>query len=81
MGECLEFAQRAPAAVAQIVAQLATVDPRSFSYRYPVDTQGRPVELAHEYLDLAALADVMNGVDGYFSGCDGYLDALQSAGP
>ena len=71
----------ATAAVAQIVAEFATVDPRSFSYRYPVDTKGRAIELAREHLDLVALADVMKGVDGYFSGCDGYLDALQSAGP
>lgn len=71
----------AMAAVAQIVAEFATVDPGSFSHRYPVDTKGRPIELTHEYLDLAALADVMNAVDGFFGGCDGYLDALQSAGP
>lgn len=71
----------ATAAVAQIVAEFAKVDPRSFSYRYPVDTRGRAIELAQERLDLAALADVMKGVDSFFSGCDGYLDALQSAGP
>ncbi|MDP3115953.1 MAG: hypothetical protein Q8N19_02440 [Phenylobacterium sp.] len=74
-------ADGATAAVAQIVAEFATVDPGSFSHRYPVDTKGRPMELTHEYLDLATLADVMNAVDGFFSGCDGYLDALQSAGP
>ncbi len=71
----------ATAAVVQIIAEFATVDPRSFSYRYPVDTKGQAIELAHEHLDLVALADVMKGVDGFFSGCDGYLDALQSAGP
>jgi len=71
----------ATAAVAQIIAEFATVDQRSFSYRYPVDTKGQAMELAHEHLDLAALADVMKGVDGFFGGCDGYLDALQSAGP
>jgi hypothetical protein len=71
----------ATAAVAKIVAEFAKVDPKSFSFRYPVDTEGRAIELAHDYLDLAALADVMQGVDGFFSGCDGYLDALQSAGP
>lgn len=69
------------AAVAQIVAEFATVDPDSFSNRYPVDTKGRPIALVHEHLDLAALAEVMDGVDGFFTGCDGYLDNLQSAGP
>ncbi|MBO9501648.1 hypothetical protein [Brevundimonas sp. A19_0] len=67
--------------MAAIVAEFAKVDPGSFSYRYPVDTKGKLIELAHDRLDLGALADVMNAVDGYFSGCDGYLDHLQSAGP
>ena len=66
--------------VARIVAEFAKVDPRSFSYRYPVDTQGNPIPIAHEELDLAVLADVMKALEGYFSGCDGYLDHLQSAG-
>ena len=68
-------------AVDGIVAEFAKVDPNSFSYRYPVDTKGQPIQLAHDRLDLTALADVMNAVDGYFSGCDGYLDHLQSSGP
>ena len=42
---------------------------------------GRPIALALEHVDLVVLADVMNAVDGYFTGCDGYLDALESAGP
>ncbi|MGJ5175522.1 hypothetical protein ACQR16_03535 [Bradyrhizobium oligotrophicum] len=67
--------------VAQIVAEFAKVDPKSFSYRYPVDIKGRPIPIAHSELDLAALADVMNALDGYFSGTDGYLDSLQGAGP
>jgi hypothetical protein len=67
--------------VAEIVAEFAKVDPSSFSYRYPVDTKGNPIPLMHEQLDLAALAIVMKALEGYFSGCDGYLDSLQSAGP
>lgn len=67
--------------VAQIVAEFAKVDPKSFSYRYPVDIKGRPIPITHSELDLAALADVMKALDGYFSGTDGYLDSLQSAGP
>lgn len=67
--------------VAQIVAEFAKVDPRSFSYRYPVDIKGRPIPIAHSELDLAALADVMKALDSYFSGTDGYLDSLQGAGP
>lgn len=50
-------------------------DPGSFSRRYPVYTKGWLIELPHENVDLAALADVMNAVDGFFSGCGGYLGA------
>lgn len=32
-------------------------------------------------MDLSVLADVMEGVDGYFTGCDGYLDSLEGAAP
>lgn len=67
--------------VAQTIAEFAKVDPGSFSYRYPVDRKGNPIPLSHEQLDLAALADVMQALDGYFSGCDGYLDNLRQAGP
>lgn len=68
-------------AVAQIVAEFAIVDPRSFSYRYPVDIKGKPIPITHREVHLAALADVMKGLDGYFSGTDGYLSSLQDAGP
>ncbi len=67
--------------VARIIAEFAAVDPKSFAYRYPVDRKGNPIDLAHEHLDLIALADVIEGVEGYFTGCDGYLDARRSAGP
>lgn len=69
------------ATVAEIIAEFAKVDPGSFSYRYPVDTKGNAIPITHEELDLATLADVMNALDGYFSGCDGYLDHLQRSAP
>lgn len=65
----------------RIVAQFAKIDPSSYSYRYPVDRQGRPIPVEHEDLDLDVLADVMRGVSGYIDGCDGYLDNLVHAGP
>jgi hypothetical protein len=67
--------------VAAIVAEFSKMDPASFSYRYPVDTKGQPIPVAHDELDLAALAEVMQSVDMYFSGCDGYLDHLQGSAP
>jgi hypothetical protein len=66
--------------VAGIVAEFAKVDPKSYSYRYPVDIHGKPIPIEHDRLDLAELADVMGGLSSYFTGCDGYLDSLQSAG-
>lgn len=76
-----EDAEGADRIVEKIVLEFARVDPRSFSYRYPVDTKGNLVPLAHQEIDLHQLADVMHGLEGYFSGCDGYLDDLQGAGP
>jgi hypothetical protein len=67
--------------VRKVVLEFAKVDPASFSFRYPVDPKGKRIDLRLERLDLGALAGVMNGVEGYFTGCDGYLDHLQSAGP
>lgn len=67
--------------VAGIVAEFAKIDPGSYSYRYPVDTSGHPIPITYGDLHLPTLADVMNGVAGYFTGTDGYLSELQGAGP
>lgn len=67
--------------VGGIIAEFAKIDPNSFSHRYPVDTQGNIIELAQEEIDLDALRDVMNGVEGFFNGADGYLDHIRSASP
>ena len=44
------------------------------AYRYPVDQQGNPLPMVYGELYLPELADVMNGVAGYFTGCDGDLN-------
>lgn len=62
-----------------IVAEFAKIDPGSYSHRYPVDTRGQPLPLTYADLHLPTLADVMNGVAGYFTGCDGLLSDLQGA--
>ncbi|MET4212462.1 hypothetical protein [Bradyrhizobium sp. LA2.1] len=67
--------------VTEIVAEFAKMDPASFSYRYPVDTKGRAIPIAHQQLNLSTLAEVMGAAQNYFTGCDGYLSHLQSAGP
>ena len=65
--------------VGGIIAQFAKVDPGSYSYRYPVDRNGKPIPIEMEELDLETLADVLDGLDAYFTGCEGYLDHLQSS--
>ncbi|ATW05318.1 hypothetical protein CHN51_01345 [Sphingorhabdus sp. YGSMI21] len=60
--------------VASVVAQFAKIDPRSDAYRYPVDQKGQPLPIAFASTHLDNLADVMNAVSGYFSGCDGYFN-------
>jgi len=67
--------------VAEIVAEFAKIDPNSFAFRYPVDKKGVAIPISEEQLDLDVLADVMTAAENYFSGSDGYLDSLQSAGP
>ncbi len=65
--------------VGEIILEFAKIDPGSYSYRYPVDRKGNPVPVAYSDLHLPTLADVMQAVDGYFTGCDGYLSELLSA--
>ncbi len=60
-------------AVAKIVLEFSKIDPDSFSYRYPVDTKGKPIPVVLPDLYLPKLADVMKAVHNYFSGCDGAL--------
>jgi hypothetical protein len=64
-----------------LLQNFAKVDPKSYSYRYPVDIHGKEIPLGLEVLDLAVLKDVMDGVGGYFTGSDGYLDHLEGGGP
>lgn len=67
--------------VGAIILEFAKIDPSSYSYRYPVDKQGNPVPVAYSDLHLPTLADTMQGVAGYFTGCDGYLSSLLDASP
>ncbi|MFG6510623.1 MULTISPECIES: hypothetical protein [unclassified Sulfitobacter] len=65
--------------VERIILEFAKIDPGSYSYRYPVDRKGNPVPVAYPDLHLPTLADVMQGVAGYFTGCDGYFRSLLDA--
>jgi len=67
--------------VGEIVIEFAKIDPHSYSYRYPVDRKGSPIAVIQTALDLANLASVVEAVENYFTGCDGYLDHICSASP
>lgn len=67
------------AAVESIIKEFALIDPGSFSFRYPRDTKGNPVSLVQSEVDLAGMANVMEALEVYFSGCEGYLDHLQNS--
>ena len=67
--------------VGEIILEFAKIDPRSHAYRYPVDQKGNPLPVEYSDLHLPTLADVMNAVEGYFTGCDGYLADLRDACP
>ena len=62
--------------VGDVIASFGNVDPASFSHRYPCDRNGNLIQLPTDRIDLEQLQDVMDGVFGYFSGTDGYLDNL-----
>lgn len=65
--------------VASVVAQFAKIDPKSDAYRYPVDQNGQPLPMLFAATHLDNLADVMDAVAGYFSGCDGDLSAIRDS--
>lgn len=83
-GEFIEMLERfgsddpdqANIVVRNIVLEFAKIDPLSYSYRYPVDRKGNPIPIEHNELYLPCLSDVMEAVENYFSGCDGYLSSL-----
>lgn len=69
----------ADSSVKYVVTQFSKVDPKSFSYRYPCDKQGRTIPVARNNLDLETIRDVMTAISGYFDACDSHFDNLDSA--
>lgn len=67
--------------IGTIILEFDKIDPKSYSYRYPVDRKGNPVPVAYSDLHLPTLANVVQGAAGYFKGCDGYLSSLVEASP
>ena len=62
------------AAVEQIVKDLHDLDEGGLSFRYSKDKNGATIPLPNT-IDLQNLQEVMEGVDGFFTGADGHLTA------
>ena len=52
-------------AVTKIIENFGELDQGSYSFRYPVDNRGQPIELEIDMIDLKNLADVMDGFQNY----------------
>jgi hypothetical protein len=65
--------------VAKCIREFSEIDEGSFNFRYSMNSDGTPIALNKDRVDLARLCDVMDGIEGYFKGCDGFLDHLQHA--
>jgi len=66
------------ATVERIVMEFHALDPGSMAFRYSTDKKGNLIPLPL-YLDLPNIKDVMEGVEHFFQGVDGQLDANSGA--
>ena len=67
-------------AVEQIIIDFDKIDPGAFSFRYAQSKKGKDIKLPNFEIDLENLRDVMSGVDHFFTGLDGLLDANSKSG-
>jgi len=66
-------------AVENVIRELDRIDPGSFAFRYAETKGGADIKLPPYAVDLANLRDVMKGIDHFFTGLDGLLDANSSS--
>ena len=64
-------------AVETCVVEFAKIDPVSQTFRYPTSRKGQPFEIEQEGVNLLHLKDVMQAIENYFMGWDGFLDHLK----
>lgn len=65
--------------VEQVVKDFHDIDKSSMSFRYSSNKNGQAIDLPDIQIDLENIRDVMEGVDNFFGGADGQLDANSSA--
>lgn len=66
-------------AVEQIVKDFHDLDRSGVTFRYGWGKDGKQLELPDHLVDLKNIRDVMDGVQSYFNGLDGWLDNLQQS--
>ena len=67
------------AALTKCILEFYRMDPGSFTFRYAVDQTGRLYPVTTNRIDLRRLKDVIEGIQSYFRGCDGYFDSIATA--
>lgn len=65
--------------VEKLIKQFHRLDTRAEAFRYPVRKDGTLIHLPNDAIDLTNLREVMEGLENFFSGADGYLDRVCSA--
>lgn len=70
----IEDADGANSAAGEVIKEFAKIDPGSFSFRYPVTRDGKPIAYGDvKRVDLYRLKEVMEGVANLLSGTDSYI--------
>ncbi len=68
-------------AVELVIKDFHDLDKSGINLRYGWDKNGSEIKLPDQLVDIENLRDVMEGIAGYFTGLDGWLDDARSAGP
>ncbi|MBO1023059.1 hypothetical protein IPV08_24200 [Methylobacterium sp. SD274] len=77
----IEDVDGANTAVGEVIREFAAIDPNSFSFRYPVTRDGKPILYGDvKRVDLLRLKEVMEGVANLLSGTDCYIDDIERSG-
>lgn len=67
--------------VEQVVQEFQQIDKSGMAFRYSKNKNGATITLPANRIDLGNLQKVMEGVDNFFQGTDGWLDNIASAAP
>jgi hypothetical protein len=65
--------------VERLIKEFHDLDARAEAFRYPVKKDGTVIDLPNDAFNLTDLRGVVESLENFFSGADGYLDELCSA--